>query len=50
MSSMIGHQTPSPPHPYDEGMKKLILIAITAAGGIMVCRLLNSEYQPPPGP
>jgi hypothetical protein len=35
-------------HPYDDCMKKLILIAITAACGVMVFKLLNSEYQPPP--
>ena len=36
--------------PYDEHMKKLVLIAIAAMGGIMVFKLLNSEYQPPPNP
>lgn len=35
---------------YDEVMKKLILTAIAAAGGFMVFKLLNSEYQPPPEP
>jgi hypothetical protein len=31
-------------------MKKLILIAIAAAGGTMVFKLLNSEYKPPVQP
>jgi hypothetical protein len=29
-------------------MKKLILVAIAAMGGVMVYKLLNEEYQPPP--
>ncbi len=29
-------------------MKKLILVAIAAMGGIMVYKLLNEEYHPPP--
>jgi hypothetical protein len=29
-------------------MKKLIVIAIAAAGGFVVFKLLNSEYTPPP--
>jgi hypothetical protein len=31
-------------------MKRLILIAIAAAGGVMVYKLLNSEYTPPSQP
>ena len=33
-----------------DAMKKLILIAIAAAGGLMVYKLLNSEYTPPRQP
>jgi hypothetical protein len=29
-------------------MKKLILVTIAALGGVMVYKLLNSEYTPPP--
>jgi hypothetical protein len=29
-------------------MKKLILVAIAAMGGVMVYKLLNEEYHPPP--
>jgi hypothetical protein len=29
-------------------MKKLILAAIATMGGIMVYKLLNEEYHPPP--
>jgi hypothetical protein len=31
-------------------MKKLILIALAALGGVAAYKLLNSEYTPPPRP
>ena len=31
-------------------MKKLIIIALAAAGGVVVYKLLNSEYKPPAQP
>ncbi|MDX2468485.1 MAG: DLW-39 family protein [Acidimicrobiia bacterium] len=31
-------------------MKKLILVALAAAGGAAVYKLLNSEYKPPAKP
>lgn len=31
-------------------MKKLILVALAAAGGAVVFKLLNSEYKPPNKP
>lgn len=29
-------------------MKRLIVLAMTAMGAVMVYKLLNEEYQPPP--